>query len=384
MDETLLMIPGPTRVAPRVLKAMSENIVNHRSAIFGQILKDTSQMMSDVFRTTNKSYLLTGSGTAAMEAAMVNILKKGDKVLNVVGGKFGQRFMQIVEAHGGTSLPLEVEWGQAVNPDEVGFLLEEHEDIKAVTVVHNETSTGVVNPIKELGKILKDHDALYVVDTVSSLAGDDVEVDDYGIDICVTGSQKCMAAPPGMASITLSNDAWDVVNRTDSASYYLNLKKYKKSGDADPPETPYTPSVSLIYAMHEALKIIMDEGLKNRINRHKLAAKATRNGVKALGLELFPEEEVSSTTVTAVRMPEGVTDGEFRGTMRNKYRVELAGGQDHLKGNIFRIGHMGNITHRELITTFSAMEMTLRELGFDIQMGEGVAAVADTYLPEDV
>jgi len=250
--------------------------------------------------------------------------------------------------------------------------------------VHNETSTGVVNPIKELGKILQNHDALYVVDTVSSLAGDDVEVDDYGIDICVTGSQKCMAAPPGMAAITLSQDAWDVVNRTNSASYYLNLKKYQKSGDADPPETPYTPSVSLIYAMHEALKIIMDEGLKNRINRHKLAAEATRNGVKALDLELFPEEKVSSTTVTAVRMPEGITDGEFRGTMRNKYRVELAGGQDHLKGKIFRIGHMGNITHRELITTFSAMEMTLRELGFDIEMGEGVAAVADTYLPEDV
>jgi aspartate aminotransferase-like enzyme len=384
MDETLLMIPGPTRVAPRVLKAMSENIVNHRSAIFGEILTETSQMMSDLFKTNNKSYLITGSGTAAMEAAMVNILEKDDKVLNIVGGKFGQRFMQIVDAHKGKSIPLEVEWGQAVNPDDVGFILEENDDIKAVTVVHNETSTGVVNPIKQLGKVVADYDALYVVDTVSSLGGDDVEVDDYGIDICVTGSQKCMAAPPGMASITFSNDAWNVINKIDSSSYYLNMKKYKKSGDSEPPETPFTPSVSLIYALHESLKVIEEEGLRNRINRHKLAAKATRNGVKALDLTLFPKEEVSSTTVTAVRMPKGVTDGEFRGTMRNKYRVELAGGQDHLKGNVFRIGHMGNITHRELITTFSAMEMTLRELGFDVDMGEGVAAVADTYLPENI
>src|SRR5690606_19154036 len=200
---TLLMIPGPTRVAQRVLKAMSENIVNHRSALFGKILSETSEMMSDVFRTNNKSYLLTGSGTAAMEAAIANIIEPGDKVLNVVGGKFGQRFSQIVEAFGGESIRIDVEWGKAVNPDEIGYALEENDDIKAVTVVHNETSTGVANPIKEIGKIMSDYDALYVVDTVSSLGGDEVDVDGYGIDICVTGSQKCLAAPPGMAAITL-------------------------------------------------------------------------------------------------------------------------------------------------------------------------------------
>lgn len=384
MDETLLMIPGPTRVAPRVLKAMSENIVNHRSAIFGKILSEATEMMSDVFKTNNKSYLITGSGTAAMEASMANILTPGDKILNIVGGKFGQRFSQIVESFGGQPQVIDVEWGKAVNPDKIGYALEEDENIKAVTVVHNETSTGVANPIKEIGKIMSDYNALYVVDTVSSLAGDDVDVDGYGIDICVTGSQKCMAAPPGMAAITLSDDAWKVVEQTNPKSYYLNMKKYRKSGNAEPPETPYTPSVSLMYAMHEALDIIMEEGLVKRVKRHQIAAQATRNAIKALNLELFPDESVSSTTVTAIKMPEGVTDGELRGTMRNKYRVELAGGQDHLKGNIFRIGHMGNITHRELITTFSALEMTLRELGFEVNMGEGVAAVADTYLPENI
>jgi aspartate aminotransferase-like enzyme len=381
MYETLLMIPGPTRVSPRVLKAMSKSIVNHRSAVFGEILIDTNEMMSEVFQTENPSYLITGSGTAAMEAALGNVIEKGDKILNIVGGKFGERFMQITETHQGIPVELSVEWGHAANPDDVRYILEEEEDIKAVTMVHNETSTGVANPIEEVGKILKDFDALYVVDTVSSLGGDDVQVDNFGIDMCVTGSQKCLAAPPGMAAITLNDDAWDVVDKTESKTYYLDMKKYRKSGAKAVPETPYTPSVSLMYAMNEALKIIMEEGLEARIKRHEQAAMATINGIKAMGLELFANEDVSSTTVTAVKIPEGMTDKNLRGTMRNKYRIELAGGQDHLKGNVFRIGHMGNITHREIISTFAALEMSLKEFGYEIELGSGVAAVQESYMP---
>ena len=381
MNETLLMIPGPTRVSSRVLKAMSESIVNHRSAVFGEILTETNEMMSEVFQTQNQSYLITGSGTAAMEAALGNVISEGDKVLNIVGGKFGERFMQITETHGGVPVELEVEWGNAANPEDIRYILEEEEEIKAVTMVHNETSTGVENPIEEVGKILKDFDALYVVDTVSSLGGADVQVDNFGIDICVTGSQKCLAAPPGMAAITLNDDAWEVVDKTESNTYYLNLKKYRKSGSKAVPETPYTPSVSLMYAMNEALKIIMEEGLEARIKRHEQAAKATVNGVKAIGLELFANEDASSSTVTAVKMPEGMTDKNFRGTMRNKYRIELAGGQDHLKGNVFRIGHMGNITHREVISTIAAIEMSLKEFGYEVELGTGVAAVQESYMP---
>jgi aspartate aminotransferase-like enzyme len=381
MYETLLMIPGPTRVSSRVLKAMSKSIVNHRSAVFGEILNDTNEMMSEVFQTENQSYLITGSGTAAMEAALGNVIEKGDKILNIVGGKFGERFMQITETHQGIPVELTVEWGNAANPDDVRYILEEEEDIKAVTMVHNETSTGVANPIEEIGKVLKDFDALYVVDTVSSLGGDDVQVDNFGIDMCVTGSQKCLAAPPGMAAITLNNDAWNVVDKTKSKTYYLDLKKYRKSGEKAVPETPYTPSVSLMYAMNEALKMIMEEGLEARIKRHEQAAKATINGVKAMGLELFANEEVSSATVTAINIPEGMTDKNLRGTMRNKYRIELAGGQDHLKGNVFRIGHMGNITHREIISTIAALEMSLKEYGYEIELGTGVSAVQETYMP---
>lgn len=380
MEETLLMIPGPTKVAPRVLKSMSEAIINHRSAEFAEILVETNEMMSEIFQTQNQSFTITGSGTAAMEAAVGNILNKGDKILNIVGGKFGQRFAQIAEANKGVSIIHNVEWGKGVNPQEIKDILEEDEEIKAVTIVHNETSTGVSNPIEEVGNIVNDYNALYIVDTVSSLGGDDVEVDGYNIDICVTGSQKCLAAPPGMAAVTVSDRAWEVIDKVDSNSYYLDIRKYRKYAQNKPAETPYTPSVSLMYAMREALNMVMEEGLESRIKRHHLSAEATRNGVKAIGLELFADEDVSSATVTAIKMPDGVSDQDMRGTMRDKYKIILAGGQDHLKGNVFRIGHMGNVSYRDIVTTISALEMTLKGLGFDVNLGEGTGAVADTYL----
>ena len=373
MDDVLLMLPGPTTVHPRVLNAMSQAVVNHRSAKYGEILTETSELMADVFQTKNQAYLLTGSGTAAMEAAVSNVLNPGEKVLNVVGGKFGERFMKIAKAHGIDAKELAVEWGTAVTPEAVKEALDADEDIEAVTVVHNETSTGVAAPIEAIGKVMKDYDALYIVDTVSSLGGDEVKVDDFGIDVCVTGSQKCLAAPPGMAAITLSDDAWSKVENVTPNGFYLDMKAYKKSGDKNPPETPYTPSVSLTYAMNEALKMIKEEGLDNRVARHHKAAQASVDAVKALGLEL------SSATVTAVKMPEGITDSEFRGTTRDKYGVELAGGQDHLKGNIFRIGHMGNISYKELLQTFGAIGMTLKEFGIIDEPGAGVASITESY-----
>ncbi len=380
MNDILLMLPGPTTVHPRVLNAMSKAVVNHRSAIYGEILTETTELMSKVFQTPNKSYLITGSGTAAMEAGVANTVAPGEKILNVVGGKFGERLLKISETHGIETKELAVEWGTAVDPKDIAEALDEDEDIKAVTVIHNETSTGVAAPIEEIGKVMKNYDALYIVDTVSSLAGDYVDVEKFGIDVCFTGSQKCLAAPPGMAAITLSDEAWAAVDKVDASTYYLDMKAIRKSGDKVPPETPYTPSVSLTYAMNEALKIVMEEGLENRVARHHKAAKASVDAVKALGLELFADEAVSSATVTAVKMPEGITDAEFRGTTRDKYGVELAGGQDHLKGNIFRIGHMGNISYRELTQTFAAIGMTLKGLGVIDDAGAGVASIAESYL----
>lgn len=227
---------------------------------------------------------------------------------------------------------------------------------------------------------MKNYDALYIVDTVSSLGGDYVDVEKFGIDVCVTGSQKCIAAPPGMAAITLSDDAWAAADKIDSPTFYLDMKAARKSGDKVPPQTPYTPAVSLTYAMNEALNMIKEEGLKERVARHHKAAEASVAAVKALGLELFADEAVSSATVTAVKMPEGITDDQFRGTTRDKYGVELAGGQDHLKGNIFRIGHMGNISYKELTQAFAAIGMTLKGLGVIEDAGAGVASIAESYL----
>ena len=380
MDDILLMLPGPTTVHPRVLNAMSQAVVNHRGAKYGEILTETTELMSKLFKTENKSYLITGSGTAVMEAGIANTVAPGEKMLNIVGGKFGERFMKIAQTHGIETKELAVEWGTAVTPKAIAETLDNDEDIKAISVIHNETSTGVAAPIKEIGKVMKNYDALYIVDTVSSLGGDDVDVDKYGIDVCVTGSQKCIAAPPGMAAITLSDEAWACVDKNESNTFYLDLKAAKKSGDKTPPETPYTPSVSLTYAMNEALKIVMEEGIDNRVARHHKAAKASVDAVKKLGLELFADESASSATVTAVKLPEGISDADFRGTTRDKYGVELAGGQDHLKGKIFRIGHMGNISYKELTQTFAAIGMTLKGLGAIDNAGAGVSSITESYL----
>ncbi len=380
MNEILLMLPGPTTADPRVLQAMAKNVVNHRGAEFGEIYNETTTLMSKTFQTQNDSYILTGSGTSAMEAALANLVNRGEKVLNVVGGKFGGRFSEIAKIHGIESKTLDVEWGTAVTPEQVEEALEADEDIKAITMVHNETSTGVAAPIKEVGEVVKNYDALFIVDTVSSLGGDYVDVDKFHIDACVTGSQKCLAAPPGLAAITFNDDAWAACEKVESNSYYLNMPKYRANGNKDPAQTPYTPSVSLIYALKEALEVIQEEGLENRVARHHQAAAATRDAVKALGLELFPDESVSSATVTAVKMPEGATDAEIRGTMLDKYYVQLAGGQDHLKGNIFRIGHMGVISYKELAITFTALGLTLKGLGLVDDAGAGVAALADHYI----
>ena len=221
MDDILLMLPGPTTVDPRVLQAMAKDVVNHRGDEFGEIYTETTKLMSKTFQTKNDSYIITGSGTAAMEAAIANTIPRGEKVLNAVGGKFGERLADITKVHGMESKVLDVEWGTAVTADKIEEALEADEDIKAVTVIHNETSTGVAQPIEEIGKVMKNYDALFIVDTVSSLCGDAVDVDKYGIDVCFTGSQKCMAAPPGLSAITLSDDAWAAAEKIDAPTYYL-------------------------------------------------------------------------------------------------------------------------------------------------------------------
>ncbi len=359
------MLPGPTIVPQEVLNAMALPVIGHRSKEFSEIFEDTVEKLKKVFKTKDDTFIITGSGTSAMDMAISNILERGDKVLNIITGNFGERFAKIVESYGGVSVKYEVEWGDLAEPEKVREILEENEDIKAVTVVHNETSTGAKNLIEEIGKVVKDFNTLYIVDTVSSLGGDYVDVDKFNIDICVTGSQKCLAAPPGLAGITVSDKAWEVIEKTNSVGFYLDLKAYKKYYD-EKKQNPYTPAVNLIYALNVALDLILEEGIENRVKRHERLAKAVQEGVKAIGLELFAKERARSITVTSIKYPEGVDD-KLREILNKKYNVVVAGGQKHLAGKIFRIGHMGVCGEKEILATLSCLELALKDLNFKIE-----------------
>ncbi len=364
-EDFLLMIPGPIPVHPRIFRAMSMKIMPHRGEEFNKLFIEQSERMKKIFKTKNDVFLMAGSGTAAMDAAIANIIQPGDKVLCITSGKFGERFRDIVKAYKGTVVELKYEWGSSINIEDVKKALEKDPSIKAVTMVHNETSTGVRNPVAEIGKIVRSTKALLVVDTISSLGGDNIEVDNWGIDLCASGSQKCIGLPPGMCFISVSQRAWDVIEKTDGTCYYLNLKKYKNNKY----KAPYTQPVSMTYGLKEALDIIDEYGLENWIKKHEKLAKATREAAKTLGLKLFPQDETTcSNTVTSIKVPEGIDGQELVKLMRENHDIIIAGGQDHLKGKIIRIGHMGSITKKEIIVTMACLQMTLKDLGYKTEL----------------
>lgn len=364
-EDFLLMIPGPIPVHPRVFRAMSMKIMPHRGEEFNKLFMEQSERMKKLFKTNNDVFLMAGSGTAAMDAAIANIIQPGDKVLCITSGKFGERFRDIVKSYKGTVVELKYEWGSPINIEDVKKALEKNPFIKAVTMVHNETSTGVRNPVAEIGKIVRNTKALLVVDTISSLGGDNIEVDNWGIDICASGSQKCIGLPPGMCFISVSQKAWDVIEKTDATCYYLSLKKYKNNKY----KAPFTQPVSMTYGLKEALDIIDEYGLENWIKKHENLAKATREAAKALGLKLFPQDEKTcSNTVTSIKVPEGIDGLELIKLMREKHDIIIAGGQDHLKGKIIRIGHMGSITEKEIISTVACLQMALKDLGYKTEL----------------
>jgi len=364
-EDFLLMIPGPIPVHPRIFRAMSMKIMPHRGEEFNKLFMEQSERMKKIFKTKNDVFLMAGSGTAAMDAAIANIIQPGDKVLCITSGKFGERFRDIVKAYKGTVVELKYEWGSSINIEDVKKALEKDPSIKAVTMVHNETSTGVRNPVAEIGKIVRSTKALLVVDTISSLGGDNIEVDNWGIDLCASGSQKCIGLPPGMCFISVSQRAWDVIEKTDGTCYYLNLKKYKNNKY----KAPYTQPVSMTYGLKEALDIIDEYGLENWIKKHEKLAKATREATKTLGLKLFPQDETTcSNTVTSIKVPEGIDGQELVKLMRENHDIIIAGGQDHLKGKIIRIGHMGSITKKEIIVTMACLQMTLKDLGYKTEL----------------
>lgn len=379
-EETiLLMTPGPVSFHPRVYRAMSRVGWHHRTPEFRKTMAECASMMKEVMRTKNDVYIIMGSGTAAMEAAIANLVAPGDAVLNLINGKFGERYGELTQAFGGKPVPLEVEWGKAIKPEMVDEALKKNPNIKFVTLVHNETSTGVLNPAPEIAKVVKDHGKVLIVDGVTSVGGDYVYPDKWGFDVLVTGTQKCLGCPVGLSMIMLSPKAWEIIEKRERIpTYYLSLKAYRKSFNKSA-DTPYTSSVSLVYALHEALSMILEEGCENRVQRHRLMAKATRNGMKALGLQLLAEKGYESNTLTAVKYPEGVEDGDFRKTMQ-KHGVLVAGGQAQLKGKIFRVAHMNITGEKEILLTLALAELTLKELGFSCEGGAAVSAAEQVFL----
>ncbi len=376
-DKLMLMIPGPTPVPEQVLLAMAKHPIGHRSSDFSNIMEEVTQNLKWLHQTQNDVLILAASGTGAMEAGIINFLSPGDRVLVGANGKFGDRWAQVCKAYGVQTEVISAEWGQALDPEQFRSQLEADKEktIKAVIMTHSETSTGVLNDLETINRHVKAHgEALMIVDTVTSLGAFNVPVDEWGLDVVASGSQKGYMIPPGLGFVVVSPKAWKAYETAKLPRFYLDLGKYKK--DAAKNTTPFTPPVNLFFALQAALRMMKAEGLENIFARHIRLTQATRTAIKAIGLPLFAADNAASTAITAVA-PDKVDAERVRAVMKKRFDIALAGGQDHLKGKIFRIGHLGFVSDRDILSAISALEATLQELGYEsFTPGAGITAAA--------
>jgi aspartate aminotransferase-like enzyme len=328
-------------------------MINHRGNKFAQIIHDITEKLKQLFCTKNDVFILTGSGTGGMEAAVVNTLSPGDKVLALSCGFFGDRFAEISECYGAEVKRLNFEWGKPVDPDAVRKALKENPDIKAVLVTHNETSTGLTNDLKAISAVVKEFDKLILVDAISSLGSIELPVDEWQCDVVVTASQKGWMVPPGLAMVSVSQKAWQAHAKAKMPRYYWDFTKAKNYLERG--QTPWTPCVSTFFGLTVALDMLLAEGLPNVIARHARLAELTRQGIKSLGLSIFPEEKYASNTVTAVKSSEKLDVSKFLQILRDEYKVILSGGQGNLSGKIFRIGHLGWIGEKDIKEVLQAI-----------------------------
>ncbi len=369
-----LMTPGPVIVPPEALLAMARPIIHHRTEVFEKMMTEVREGLRYVFQTENEVFILSSSSTGAMESSIVNLLSPGDRALVIGGGKFGERWAELCSAYNTDFNFIDVEWGKSVEIQQVAEKLSSDPSIKCVYATLCETSTGVVHDIEGLGKIVSKTNSLLVVDAVSGLGAVDIQTDNWNIDVVVSGSQKGLMIPPGLAFITLNQRAWAAVEEAKLPRYYFDLRKAKKSLVSN--QTPFTCSVSLLTALQESLALIKRDGLANILARHARFAKATRAGVKALGLELFAPN-FPANAVTAVKVPKGIDGEKLVDLISEKYGVTFAGGQDKLKGKVFRIAHLGYIDDIDIISAISALEMALPAMGYNVPVGMGVRAAEE-------
>jgi len=372
-----LRLPGPTAVPERVRQATALPVLNHRGADFRTMLAECQQRLKPIFGTAHDVLIFPGSGTAMMEAALVNVLSPGDAVLIVVAGQFGGRFVSIAKTFGASVDTVEVEWGGALDPQRVAERLQRR-PYRAVVMVHNESSTGVAYDIAAIGALVRNTPALLVVDSVSGLAGIEMQMDAWGADIVVSASQKSLMCPPGIGLAAVSAKAWQVINRDGRVpSFFADFRRARASLDED--GTPFTPPVTLVYGLLEALRMIAEEGLADVLKRHARLAAALRAGVQALGLELYNQPNTSSATVVAMKVPQGLEGGVIVQHMRERYHSVIAGARHPSQtGKVIRIGTMGMISETEIITDLRHLEATLKDLGRPVPAAHaGVRAALD-------
>lgn len=371
-----LLTPGPVAVPASVMAEMAKPMPYHRGAEFVELFNQIQEDLKYLYQTTNEVLIFTASGTGSMEAAVVNILSRGEKALVIRGGKFGERWGEICGAYGVETVPLDVEWGSAVDPGAVRRALSSVGGIKAVFATQSETSTGVVNDIRLIAEAVRDSGALLVVDAISGLGAHPFLFDEWGVDVAVTGSQKCLMIPPGLSFAAVSERAWQAVESSDLPKYYWSFQKARKAQAKA--QTPFTPAITLLVGLHKALGLLRAEGLDGLWKRHARHAEATRSAVCALGLDLFAKDP--SNVLTIVSIPEGVDGKALQKQLRSAYGVTVAGGQEQLAGRVIRISHLGDLDDLDVVGVISALEQALKDLGWQFTAGAGVAAAQESLM----
>lgn len=367
-----LMAPGPTPVPEEVMLAMAKPIPHHRTPVFEKIVAEVQAKLKWLYQTKNDVIVLAASGSGGMEAALINTVNAGDRVLVVNGGKFGERFAKIAKAYGMVADEIMVTWGHAVQPSEIEYKLAQN-DYRAVCVQASETSTGVAHPVCEIAAIVKKYPGtILIVDAITALGVVNMPTDEWGLDVVICGSQKALMLPPGIATVSLSDKAWSLVEKCKSPKFYFNLKAERKALADN--TTAWTPGVSLMIGLNQALTMMQQEGLQNMFDRHAKLAQSIRNAAQSIGLKLYAPESPSNS-VTAVVAPDGVNSSKIVKGLRDRFNMTIADGQDDAKGKIFRIGHLGYYDQLDMVSVWAAVEKQLADLGYKFELGKGVAEI---------
>jgi serine---pyruvate transaminase len=378
-----LMTAGPTPLPPAVSQAMAQPMLYHRAPAFVEVYARALERLKSVFQTSNEVLVFAASGTGALESAVANLARPGEPVLVASCGKFGERWAELCDAYGARTVHWETEWGKKVDPSELDRVLDDTE-AEVVFTTFSETSTGVINDIRELTEVAHRHRALIAVDAVSGLGAVSLPQDEWGVDVVVGGSQKALMSPPGLAFLSANQVALGRAAAAPGRRFYFDWGRTLSGQLQDPPDSPFTPAVGLVQALEVALSLIEDEGLEHVFERHRLLGRATRSAAKALDLDLLGPEDENANVVTAIKLPEGIDGAKVPKLMRDRFGVTIAGGQARLKGKIARIAHCGYFGAFDIVVTIAAFEMTLRELGHEVELGTGVAAAQRVFLEAGV